>query len=177
MQTLEGNNFMNVVRHSNVKSLRAIILLAVVGCMGLIVSCSFMHKQPENKGWNGIIIPAGAEPLTVELIQRIAHSVTAPDSLRPIEGNVYLGQVVCNRSKPQDHLERAVINLGEALNRYTNLDVKVDAHLSFGTFKHHETPFIYISADTTFSLTEIEQKKFCEYLKDGGFAFIDNTAP
>ena len=164
-------------RQSNINVLRTILTLTIAGFSGIITSCSLVQRQSVTTVQKSIIIPAGNEPLDGKLIERIGKTITASDSIRPIGGNVYLGQVLGNRSKPQDHLERALVNLGETINRYTNLDVRIDAHLSLENFKHHETPLLIISADTTFILTDSEQKQFRTYLRDGGFAIIDNTTP
>jgi len=74
-------------------------------------------------------------------------------------------------------LKRAVINLVEAVNRYTNINAKVDSHLFLDSRKNFETPFVYIITDKAFELTEIEKRNFGEYLRKGGFAVIDNGEP
>ena len=63
------------------------------------------------------------------------------------------------------------------MNRYTNINAKVDTHLYLDSRKIYETPFVYVVADKAFELTDIEAKNFGDYLRNGGFAVIDNGTP
>jgi len=74
-------------------------------------------------------------------------------------------------------LKRAVINLKEAVNRYTNINAKVDRHLFIDSEKLIETPFVYITSTSAFELTEIERANFGTYLRNGGFVVVDNGTP
>jgi hypothetical protein len=53
----------------------------------------------------------------------------------------------------------------------------VDSHLYLDSRKIFESPFVFITADKAFELTEIEKNNFGNYLRQGGFAVIDNGTP
>jgi hypothetical protein len=106
-----------------------------------------------------------------------AMVIQDPNNKQEIKGFVYIATAWGAQLKPPDHLKRAVINLVEAVNRYTNINAKVDTHLFLDHRKLFETPFVYIVADEAFELTEIERKSFGDYLRNGGFAVIDNGTP
>ncbi len=100
-----------------------------------------------------------------------------PSDKKKIKGFVYIATAWGAELKPPDHLKRAVIALVEAVKRYTNINAKTDTHLYLDSPKLFETPFVYITTDSDFELTEIERKNFGEYLRSGGFAVLDNALP
>jgi len=106
-----------------------------------------------------------------------AMVIQDPNNKQEIKGFIYISTAWGAQLKPPDNLKRAVINLVEAVNRYTNISAKVDAHLFLDSRKLFESPFVYITADNAFELTEIERKNFGTYLRNGGFAVIDNGTP
>ena len=106
-----------------------------------------------------------------------AMVIQDPNNKQSIKGFVYISTAWGAQLKPPDTLKRAVINLVEAVNRYTNINAKVDTHLYLDSRKIYETPFVYVTADKAFELTDIERKNFGEYLRKGGFAVIDNGEP
>ena len=106
-----------------------------------------------------------------------AMVIQDPNNKQEIKGFIYIATAWGAQLKPPDALKRSVINLVEAVNRYTNINAKVDSHLFLDHRKLFETPFVYITADTAFELTEIERKNFGDYLRNGGFAVIDNGTP
>ena len=106
-----------------------------------------------------------------------AMVIQDPNNKQSIKGFVYIATAWGAQLKPPDDLKRAVINLVEAVNRYTNINAKVDTHLYLDSRKIYETPFVYVVADKAFELTDIEAKNFGEYLRKGGFAVIDNGTP
>lgn len=106
-----------------------------------------------------------------------AMVVQDPSNKQEITGFVYIGTAWGAQLKPPDSLKRAVINLVEAVNRYTKINAKVDSHLYLDHRRLLETPFVYITSDEAFELTEIELRNFGQYLRQGGFAVIDNGLP
>jgi len=106
-----------------------------------------------------------------------AMVIQDPNNKQSIKGFVYISTAWGAQLKPPDTLKRAVINLVEAVNRYTNINAKVDSHLYLDSRKIYETPFVYVTADKAYELTDIERKNFGEYLRKGGFAVIDNGEP
>jgi hypothetical protein len=106
-----------------------------------------------------------------------AMIIQDPNNKQSIKGFVYIATAWGAQLRPPDTLKRAVINLVEAVNRYTNINAQVDDHLYLDSRKIFETPFVYITTDKAFELTEIEKRNFGEYLRKGGFAVIDNGEP
>jgi hypothetical protein len=106
-----------------------------------------------------------------------AMVIQDPNNKQSIKGFVYIATAWGAQLRPPDALKRSVINLVEAVNRYTNINAKVDTHLFLDSRKIYETPFVYIITDVAFELTEIERKNFGEYLRKGGFAVVDNGTP
>ena len=106
-----------------------------------------------------------------------AMVIQDPNNKQSIKGFVYISTAWGAQLKPPDTLKRSVINLVEAVNRYTNINAKVDTHLYVDSRKIFETPFVYVTCDKAFELTDIERKNFGDYLRKGGFAVIDNGEP
>ncbi|MFC1692587.1 DUF4159 domain-containing protein, partial [Candidatus Latescibacterota bacterium] len=106
-----------------------------------------------------------------------AMIIQDPTNKQEISGFVYIATAWGTQLRPPDNLKRAVINLVEAVNRYTNINAKVDTHLFLDSRKIFETPFVYIVIDQSFEITEIEKKNFGDYLRSGGFAVLDNGTP
>ncbi|MCE5250092.1 DUF4159 domain-containing protein [bacterium] len=106
-----------------------------------------------------------------------AMVIQDPNNKQSIKGFVYISTAWGAQLKPPDKLKRAVINLVEAVNRYTNINAKVDSHLYLDSRKIYETPFVYVVSDKAFELTDIERRNFGEYLRKGGFVVVDNGTP
>ena len=106
-----------------------------------------------------------------------AMIIQDPSNKQDISGFVYIATAWGTQLRPPDDLKRAVINLVEAVNRYTNINAKVDSHLFLDSRKLFETPFVYIVADEAFEITEIERRNLGEYLRNGGFVVCDNGTP
>ena len=106
-----------------------------------------------------------------------AMIIQDPTNKKSIRGFIYISTAWSVQLKPPNDLKRSVINLVTAVNRYTNINAKVDAHLYLDSRKIFDTPFVYVVADKAFELTDIESKNFGEYLRNGGFAVLDNGTP
>jgi hypothetical protein len=106
-----------------------------------------------------------------------AMIIQDPNNKQEIKGFVYIATAWGAQLKPPDSLKRSVINLVEAVNSYTNINAKVDTHLFLDHRKLLDTPFIYITSDKAFELTEIEAQNLDLYLRSGGFAVVDNGTP
>ena len=106
-----------------------------------------------------------------------AMIIQDPNDKQSIKGFVYIATAWGAQLKPPDNLKRSVINLVEAVNRYTNINAKMDSHLYLDSRKIFNTPFVYVTANKAFELTDIESANFGDYLRKGGFAVIDNGTP
>ncbi|MCE5249832.1 DUF4159 domain-containing protein [bacterium] len=94
-----------------------------------------------------------------------------------IHGFVYIATVWGTEFAPPDQLRRSVLSLAEAVNRYTGIHAKIDSHLMLDSSRLFSMPLIYITTDTAFELTPREAENLGKYLRNGGFAVLDNAAP
>jgi len=92
-----------------------------------------------------------------------------------IKGFIYIATLWGTHLEPA--YKRAVIHLSDALNQFTKIRSKVDKHLYIDSRKLFDTPFVYLSVTDRFELTEVEAKNFGDYLRNGGFAVLENGTP
>ena len=101
-----------------------------------------------------------------------------PTDRRNVKGFVYLGTAWANDLEPTfDSAAKAIPNLVDALNEQTGISARVDAHLFLDSQELFRTPFVYITSTEAFELTERELENLGEYLRQGGFIFVDNANP
>lgn len=101
-----------------------------------------------------------------------------PREGRPrFEESVFLANAWGAQLKPPENLRRSLLNLSDAVNEYTNIETKVDRHLYLDDKRIFDIPFVYITADSKFDLTTIETVSLGNYLRNGGFAFVENGSP
>ncbi len=77
---------------------------------------------------------------------------------------------------PQDML-LGVINLKEAMNRWTKVSTSLDQHLLLSDQDIKRMPFVFVTVSKLIELTQTEQTNLREYFKAGGFLFVDNSDP
>jgi hypothetical protein len=82
-----------------------------------------------------------------------AMVIQDPNNKQSIKGFVYIATLWGAQLEPD--YKRAVINLSNAVNRYTSIKSKVDKHLFIDSRNIFETPFVYLSVDRCFELTDI----------------------
>jgi len=104
-----------------------------------------------------------------------AMIIQDPKDKKSVKGFIYIATLWGAQLEPA--YKRAVIHLSDAVNRYTNINSKVDKHLYIDSRRLFDTPFVFLSADEAFELTETEARNFGEYLRKGGFAVLDNGTP
>ena len=98
-----------------------------------------------------------------------------PADKRNITGFVHLGLAWGTDLEP--NAPRAIPQLVEAINRYTQINARVDNHLFIDSKEMMETPFVYITSDEAFVLTPQEIDNLRRYLGRGGFILADNGEP
>ncbi len=69
---------------------------------------------------------------------------------------------------------RAIPNIVNAINRYTNIRADIGKVYTFDSKELFKTPWTYISCHTMFKLTEIEADNLGKYLLSGGFLMADD---
>jgi len=101
-----------------------------------------------------------------------------PTDKRKVKGFVYIAMAWGNDLRPTfADAVRAISNLAMAINTHTGITAHVDRHLFLDSQELFRTPFVYITADRAFELTERESKNLGEYMRRGGFVFADNAVP
>ena len=101
-----------------------------------------------------------------------------PTDKKNVKGFVYLGTAWATDLEPIfDSAAKAMPNLVDALNEQTGITAKVDEHLFLDSQELFRTPFVYITANEAFELTEREMHNLGAYLRNGGFIFVDNATP
>lgn len=101
-----------------------------------------------------------------------------PTDRQKVKGFVYLATAWGNDLEPTfSSAVKAVPNLVDAINVQTGISARVDDHLFIDSAELFRTPFVYITANEAFELTEREIKSLGEYMRQGGFVFADNAVP
>ncbi len=77
--------------------------------------------------------------------------------------------------KPPSQYLRAVINLKEAMARWTQTPVSVERQFRIGTSDIMDLPIVFILADEPFHLSETEKKNLREYIAKGGMIVADDA--
>lgn len=104
-----------------------------------------------------------------------AMVIQDPNNKQNIKGFVYISTLWGAELEPE--FKRGVIELSNAVNRYTNINSKVDNHVFIDSRKLFNTPFVYLCVLERFELTKIEARNLGEYLRRGGFAVFENGQP
>ena len=98
-----------------------------------------------------------------------------PQNKQNIKGFIYIATLWGTHLEPA--YKRAIIHLSDSLNQFTKIRSKVDKHLYIDSRELFDTPFVYLSVTNKFEITEVEAKNFGEYLRNGGFAVLENGTP
>ncbi len=96
---------------------------------------------------------------------------------RDITGNIQIALAWGQRLTPPRDLSRAIVNLQNAIHKYTQLSVTLNDHLRLSSPSIMNMPFVYVTADTQFDLTPTEIENLRNYLSAGGFILLDNSMP
>ncbi len=120
----------------------------------------------------GRIAPAQVNPLAVRsevLIDRNdKQAITGQTEIAFAWGQLFM--------PPQDML-RGVINLKEAMNRWTQINTSLDQHLLLSDQDIQRMPFVFVTVEKLIELTQTEQQNLRQFFSKGGFLFVDNSNP
>ena len=119
------------------------------------------------------------------LIGGIANTQTNPEHVRSevfidrndkqgISGKTEIAFAWGQLFEPPQDLLHGVINLKEAMNRWTDVATTLNEHLMLSDPGIMNLPFVFVTADRVFDLTETEKKNLRAYFENGGFMFLDN---
>ncbi|HEX2999699.1 MAG TPA: DUF4159 domain-containing protein, partial [Armatimonadota bacterium] len=97
-----------------------------------------------------------------------------PANLQAIRGLVHIPLAVWGTHLiPATDARKAVDGFTNFLKSYTLIKPLIDPPINLDSPRLFEYPFIYITADQSFDLTEMEKKNLGSYLRNGGFALIE----
>ena len=92
---------------------------------------------------------------------RYGAMITRDDAdKRNIGGFLHIAATWGQQLRIPDTLKRSVINLAEAVTRYTAIRVGLDSHLMLDSHRLHSAPFVFITTDRAFELTPGRTAKF-----------------
>ena len=103
--------------------------------------------------------------------------VIDPGNKKNIRGNIQIAQAWAERLSTPPKLRRGIINLKEAMNRYTKIQTNLDKHLMLSSQKLLQMPFVYVTCKGNFDLTETEKRNVRRYFENGGFMVVENPNP
>ena len=103
--------------------------------------------------------------------------VIDPANKKNIKGYIHIAFAWSEQLTPPQHLLRGLINLKTTLNRWTDINAVIDNHLYLSSPRLLKMPFVFITTDRAFELTDTEKINVKKYLENGGFLVLDNPAP
>lgn len=103
--------------------------------------------------------------------------VIDPADKQNITGQTQFAFAWGQQFSPPQELLRGIISLKDAMNRWTKVQTSLDNHLMLSDQRILRMPFVFVSADKVFELTETEKKNLKEFFDKGGFMFLDNAQP
>ena len=90
-----------------------------------------------------------------------------------ISGHLYIAHASGTRMKSPDNIGRGLINLKDAMVKYTKIDTKIDRQIRLSSREIMKLPFVYIAFEGGFDLTGAERDNIRAYLDNGGFIMIE----
>ena len=71
---------------------------------------------------------------------------------------------------------RGMVQLANALDKQVQINVEIDQHVHLSSRKIFQYPFVCIQVDKAFEHTDSESRNLADYLRGGGFAFLESVA-
>ena len=133
-----------------------------------------LHSGEGEEAWLGELFRAGS--LRSERYRGLI--ARTGETRRELRGFIRLATAWGTGLRPRfDSAALAIPNLADALTEQTGIAASVDRHIFVGSPQFMRSPFVYITADEVFDLTDSETRALGEYLRGGGFVFADNAVP
>ena len=93
-----------------------------------------------------------------------AEIIIDPKNKQNITGNLQIALAWGELLRPPFALQRGVIHLKDAMNRYTKVNTIVDKHLVLGSNQLLKMPFVFVTSSENFNLTETEKNNVKKYI-------------
>ncbi len=117
------------------------------------------------------------EMLRIEDLDTGKHKglvILDPGDERSIKGYMYIpSKIFGERMEPPEDAERMVAGLSDIMKRHTGVTVRADLHLTLSSPNIARFPLLLILADDAFDLSAEEQRNIGNYLRKGGFLFLE----
>ena len=94
-----------------------------------------------------------------------------------LRGNISMSMVWGEQFSPPEKYLRGFIHLGDAISRWTKIEVQIEKHMMLSSPRLQDMPFVYITTDKAFELSKTERENVKEYLENGGFMVVENPTP
>ena len=95
---------------------------------------------------------------------------------KAIQGYVHIAPVYGVHFTLPDSLLNVAPDLARLMNRYSNIEAAVDKPVQLGSSDLFRYPFIVITADAPFELTQAEFDSLARFIRAGGFVIFENRA-
>ncbi len=105
-----------------------------------------------------------------------AEILLDPSDKTNISGYAYISYARGNRLTTSFDIKRGLINLKEAMLKWTKIDTRLGNPVWLSTPALKKLPFIYVAFDKGLELTEPEKKNIQEYLLNGGFMVMEDIS-
>ncbi len=100
-----------------------------------------------------------------------------PDEKLNIRGDVYIAYAWGEQLTFPLRFTRGLFNLKNAMTKWTKINLRFDDHLVLSSERLHNMPFVFVTTDDMFELTETEKKNVKKYFANGGFMVLENSRP
>ena len=99
-----------------------------------------------------------------------------PANKENVSGYAYISFARGDRLTTSFDIKRGLINLKEAMLKWTNIDTRLDNPIWLSSPSLKKLPFVYVAFDKGLELTEPEKKNIQEYLLNGGFMVLEDIS-
>jgi hypothetical protein len=124
-----------------------------------------------------ILLPLGVGWTQTDGSHQKAAVIIDHSNKQNIRGNISIAYAWGDHFTPPEQLLRGIINLKEAMNRWTKIETGMESHLFLGTPRLLDMAFVYVTTENSFDLSETEKANVKKYLLNGGFMVIENPRP
>ena len=100
-----------------------------------------------------------------------------PSNKQNIRGNISIAYAWGDHFSPPQQYLRGIINLKDAMLKWTKIDTAMENHLLLGSPHLLDMAFVYVTTDNSFDLSDTERANVKKYLENGGFMMIENPQP
>ncbi|MFC1529055.1 DUF4159 domain-containing protein, partial [Candidatus Latescibacterota bacterium] len=94
---------------------------------------------------------------------------------KDVRGTLNMALAWGQQLSPPREYSRVIINLSNAMKKWTDVTTTLDDHLRLDSNKLHTIPFVLVTTDNAFELTSTERSNIKQYLMNGGFMVLDNA--